>query len=45
METMEKGAPVRKTSVWHKVAGVSGALAVSAGAYGAHAFHPKDKGS
>ena len=29
-------------SVWHKVAGVSGAAAVALGAYGAHQFKPED---
>ena len=29
-------------SIWHKVAGLSGAAAVGLGAYGAHAFKPKD---
>ena len=28
--------------IWHKVAGLSGAAAVGLGAYGAHAFKPKD---
>ena len=29
-------------SIWHKVAGLSGAAVVGLGAYGAHAFKPKD---
>lgn len=28
--------------LWHGLAGLSGAAAVSLGAYGAHAFKPKD---
>mmetsp|Transcript_13461 Transcript_13461/g.42597 ORF Transcript_13461/g.42597 Transcript_13461/m.42597 type:complete len:111 (+) Transcript_13461:106-438(+) len=30
------------SSAWTKLAGVSGALAVGVGAYGAHGFKPKD---
>lgn len=29
-------------SIWHKIAGLSGAAAIGLGAYAAHGFKPKD---
>lgn len=31
-----------RQNIWHAIAALSGAAAVSLGAYGAHAFKPKD---
>eukprot|EP00897_Mesotaenium_endlicherianum_P007704 jgi/Mesen1/6962/ME000360S06226 len=43
IRSVVQGAGAVDSSIWHKVAGISGFAAVAMGAYGAHGFKPENE--